>query len=110
MTERSWKISAVLTSIGLLIIFFSRSIGFGYLLGAVSAVILYKRNEKYWSGILDSGHAATGTGFFHFMINYAIMAGVLVLSALYPKYLNIFACAVGLMLIKITSVIDALLR
>ena len=38
-----------------------------------------------------------------------IMAGVLVICAICPQYLNIFACALGMMAIKITSVIDVLI-
>jgi hypothetical protein len=43
------------------------------------------------------------------MINYAIMAGVLVLSALYRNVFNIFFAAAGLMSIKIAVVAESFL-
>ena len=110
MTKRTWTIAAVLIVIGTCTALVSRPVGFGFLLGAVTAVILYKRNEVYWTGILNQGSATKWTGIFHFLINYALMAGVLVLSALYDSYFNIFACAVGLFLIKITVTVDVLVN
>ena len=77
----------------------------GFALGAVASVLLYIRNEQFWSGVLDTGTATKYTGIFHFLINYGIMAGVLVLSALKPELFNIFACAVGLLLLKISVII-----
>ena len=110
MTARMWKIAAIVTALGACLLFVSRPVGAGFLLGAVTAVVLFKRNEKFWNGVLDSMHSEKTTGLLHFIVNYVLMAGVLVLSALYPEILNIFACAVGLMLIKIAATIDALLK
>ena len=109
MNERSWKIAWLLTGIGTLSGFIRISFGVGYLSGCLVGLLLYKRNEVYWSGILDGGRAARGTGFLHFLVNYGMMAALLVLAAFFPEYLNIFACAIGMMVIKFTSLIDALL-
>jgi len=110
MTKKSWKIACIVILAGLITLIVDWRWTTGYMLGCLVAIILYKRNEHFWSGILDTGHAQKGTGFFHFLINYGLMAGVLILSALYPQYLNIFACAIGMMLIKITSVIDMMFQ
>ena len=83
----------------------------GYALGCAASVLLYIRNDRFWSGVLDSGSATKYTGIFHFLINYLIMAGVLLVSALYPQFFNIFTCAVGLMLLKISVIIkETILR
>jgi hypothetical protein len=110
MTKRTWTIAAVLMVIGTCTLLISRPVGFGFLLGASTAVLLYKRNESYWTSILNQGSATKWTGFFHFIINYALMAGVLLICALKQEYLNIFACAIGLFLIKITVTVDVLVN
>jgi hypothetical protein len=110
MTKRTWITALVLTLLGTCTVFIHRPIGFGFLLGSVTAVLLYKRNEWFWTGVLDQRSATQWTGFLHFIINYLLMGGVLVLSALKPEYFNIFACAVGLFLIKITVTIDVLIH
>lgn len=110
MTKRTWITAFILMAVGTCTILISRPVGLGFLLGSLTAVLLYKRNEIFWTGVLNQGSAHQWTGFFHFIVNYALMAGVLVLSALYSDYLNIFACAVGLFLIKITVTADVLLH
>lgn len=110
MTKRTWKTAAVLIVLGTCTAFVYRPAGFGFLLGSLTAVLLYKRNEHFWTGVLDQRSATQWTGFFHFIINYLLMGGVMVISALKPEYLNIFACAIGLFLIKITVTIDVLIH
>lgn len=110
MNRRTWITALVLTAIGSLSFFVYRPAGLGYLLGCLTAILLYKRNEWFWTGVLDQRSATQWTGFLHFIVNYLMMGGVLVLSALYPQYLNIFACAIGLFLIKITVTIDVLIH
>ena len=78
----------------------------GFALGAAAAVLLYIRNDRYWNSILDGGSATKYTGIFHFFVNYAIMAGVLLLSAWFPAYLNIFGAAIGLFLLKISVILN----
>ncbi|MBQ7992909.1 MAG: ATP synthase subunit I [Solobacterium sp.] len=110
MTKRTWTTAIVLTAIGACSVFFSLPVCLGWLLGCAAAVLNYKRNERYWSGILSRGSAATGTGMPHFMINWLIMVAVLLICALKPEYFNIFSCAVGLFLIKITVTVDTLIN
>lgn len=111
MNSRLWKTAAFLTAAGTLaLMFIGYPFGFGYLLGCLVSILLYKRIESFWTGVLDSGSAQRGTGFFHFLVNYGMMAGSLLLSALLPEYLNIFACAAGLMLIKFTTIVDMIIH
>ena len=42
-----------------------------------------------------------------FAIHYAIMAAVLILCAKLPGIFNIFACALGLLIIKFSILLDA---
>ena len=109
MSERAWKIAWILTAVGSCTVFIHISIGCGYLLGALISLLLYRRNESYWSRILDRGSARRGTGFLHFLVNYGLMAGSMIFAAFFPQYANIFACAIGLMVIKFATVIDALI-
>ena len=55
------------------------------------------------------GYSNAKTGRGNRAGNILIMAGVLVLCAVCPEYLNIFACASGMMAIKITSIVDVLI-
>ena len=111
MNARLWKTAAVLTAAGgLILLLINWRLSTGYILGCLVSVLLYKRNESFWTGVLDSGHAVRGTGFLHFLVNYGLMGGSMLISALLPQYLNIFACAAGLMLIKMTTVADVLIH
>lgn len=109
MTERSWKIFRILTCvIAVATLLFDWRMTLGFLLGTGEAYLQYHRTEKFWNGVVDTGSASRGTGYFHFLINYAIMGITLIACALLPKILNIFACAVGMFMIKITSVVEVL--
>lgn len=110
MTKRTWITAFILMAVGTCSILISRPAGLGFLLGSLTSVLLYKRNETFWTGILNQQSAHQWTGFPHFVVNYVLIAAVLVLSALCRDYLNIFACAAGLLLIKIAVTIDALLH
>ena len=111
MNERLWKTAVVLTGAGVLILLiFGLRFSLGWLLGCVVSVLLYKRNDSFWSSVLDTGEAGRGTGFLHFLVNYGMMAGALLVSAFFPEYLNIFACAAGMMLIKLTTVADVMIH
>lgn len=109
MTKRMWHIVWLIIGVGLCSGLIRYQFASGYLLGCCTALLLYKRIESFWGKVLDRGYSTKRTGIFHFAINYALMAIVLVLCALYPKYLNIFACAIGMMVIKIAATIDAAL-
>lgn len=109
MDQRLWKIAWIVmaagTAIGLL---FGIPYGLGFLAGCLVSVVSYKRNEIFWTGVLKTGTSKAGTGLLHFLGNYALMAGVLYAGIRFPQYLNIFTAALGMMLIKIASVIGAL--
>ena len=49
------------------------------------------------------------TGVGHFLFTFAMMAGVLLVCAFLPDVFNIFACAVGMLLIKFVTYIDLLI-
>jgi len=87
--------------------FFSKPIGLGFLLSEGLAVLIYENNVRYWNRVVDGGSAHRGTGIFHFMINYGLMAGIMIL-AVYVPWLNIFACALGLSSMKLALVIQEL--
>lgn len=106
MNERSWKTAGVLCVLSLITLFFNWRITTGFLLGAVLAVWLYKRNETYWNEVVDTRSAGRRTGFFHFLVNYAIMAGAMILAVRLPQAFNVFAVAVGLTIIKLAVIID----
>ena len=110
MKKRSWKLLVILTVVAALItILFDFRITAGFVLGSVLSVVLYKRNESYWGEILDIGTTAGSKYGLHFLVNMIIMAAPMVFAALYPQYMNIFAAAVGLLMIKITLTIEVLL-
>lgn len=47
---------------------------------------------------------STSGTYFNFAINYALMATVLVISAIFPQYLNVLTCAIGLSTIKLAII------
>ena len=73
MTKRTWITALVLILLGTCSVFIHRPVGFGWLLGSVTAVLLYKRNEWFWTGVLDQRSATQWTGFLHFIVNYLLM-------------------------------------
>jgi hypothetical protein len=104
MEERSWKILKILAvSVGIILAIIDYRWALGFLLGCGASVLTYHRSEQYLSNLVK---ARKGPMFLHFTLNYLIMAGVLILSAKLPGVFNIFACAAGLMIIKITAVIQ----
>lgn len=82
--------------------------GVGFLSGTALSVILYERNVRYWNRIADRGHARTGTGILHFMLHYALMAGIMMLGVYHRDVINIFTSALGLTAVKAALIIDAL--
>ena len=110
MNSRSWKFCRIIALIGLLSGLIHWQYATGFALGACAAVLLYKRNETYWNDVVDMNqNVHKGTGFAHFLVNYAIMAGVLMLGALFPAVLNIYASAIGLTLIKLAVIMENLI-
>lgn len=109
MTKRTWKIFLILLVVGLMTGFIRYQFASGLLLGAIISCVIYLRNESFWNGVVDRGFATKGTGSLHFMFNYILMAFPLIFCALKQEYFNIFACAIGLVMVKCSLVIDAVL-
>ncbi|MDD5852372.1 MAG: hypothetical protein PUC87_09510, partial [Galactobacillus timonensis] len=42
----------------------------------------------------------------HFMVNYLLMALAMIPGALFPRYINIFGCALGLISVKLAIVLN----
>ena len=110
MDQRLWKYACIIAAAGMCTVFISWRFAAGYLLGCAVCMLNYKRNESFWTGILNIGTAKKGTGFLHFLLNYALMAGSMLLAAFFPQYLNLFGVAAGLMLIKLATIADAVLH
>jgi len=109
MSKRAWQISLGILVIGSIALALIKiAFGLGFFLGGVIGLLNYKRNESFWTAVLESRQAGRGTGFSHFLVNYGLMASVLVLAALFPDYLNIFTAALGLMIVKIATVAETL--
>lgn len=112
MTAFSWKVFrglAVLGTVGFTL--FGLPMAFGWALGCLASFVMFRRTERFWTPIISAGHTpGKSTGFHNFAGNYGIMFAGLLLAALFPRYLNIYTCALGMMMIKITSVISALLE
>lgn len=81
-------------------------IALGYLLGAIGSVLLYLRNVAFCNIVLDEKSTKHLKTFGRFMQSYAIMAIVLIVSAAKPDILNVFASALGLMLVKICLILE----
>lgn len=110
MTDRSWKLfTVILITVSVITLLIDWRITTGWILGCLVSRLLYWRIETFWNGVLDTGYSNAKTGRGNHATNNLIMAAALVVCALLPQYLNIFACALGMMAIKITSVIDVLI-
>ncbi len=108
MTERMKKLWLIMLVIGLLSGLIKVQYAVGYVLGSIASLIIYKRIESFVDGVIGSGSPGGSAG--NFMINYALMAFVLVISAVRPNISNIFAAALGLMSVKVTIILDNFLK
>ncbi len=108
MTEKSWKLFAVLAAAGtLLCLIFKWQYAAGFLLGCAVSVLTYKIMERFCDDAISMRNSS-GT-MAHFLINFAIWAAVLALCAVLPQYLNVLTCAIGLTVIKITIILESVL-
>lgn len=80
----------------------------GFILGALISAFLYFRNHSFWNSVLDTRIAGKRTGTSHFAINYMIMAVTLIICAVNRNYLNVVACAIGIMSIKWAVVLQTI--
>ncbi|MCR5373578.1 MAG: ATP synthase subunit I [Solobacterium sp.] len=108
MTERSWKIYRILLVIGLCSGLIKRTYGLGFGLGAAASLLIYKKIELMCDTLIQRQEAGRIQVYSGFLVDYAIMAAVLILAAKLPDWFNIFAAALGLGLIKITAVAELL--
>lgn len=104
MSERIWKTWAVLGAVIVVVsVFFRWQFAVGYVIGAASCRLLFWRNETFWSDVLDTRIPVGGGS--HFLVNYLLMAVTLMLGALFPEYIDIFGCALGLFSVKLAVVL-----
>ena len=108
MTKRSWKIWRILLVIGLCSGLINRTYGLGFGLGAAASLLIYKKIELMCDTLIQRQEAGRIQVYMGFLVDYAIMAAVLVTAAKLPSWFNIFAAALGLGLIKITAVAELL--
>lgn len=107
MNKQELKISyivLVVMSVGLF--FLDWRYTTGYLLGGSVSYLLYRRNERFCDTVLSNQATNKWGTFFHFLNNYALMAIVLLLGVFLPDYINIFAVALGLFLLKTAVIIN----
>ena len=111
MNRKSWRLFAALTA-GLCTaaLFYDWRISLGFILGAFVSVLLYFRTVMFCDTVLGQKKAGKGFVFSRFMSSYALMAIPLILSVVLPEYFNVFAAAAGLLLIKVTLMLDSLLE
>lgn len=110
MTRKSYRIFAVLLiAVSVLTLFFDYRWTTGWLLGCLVSLLLYRRVESFWGMILDRRFVSGKTGRGNFLGNYLIMAATLLICAFFGKFLNIYSCALGLMAVRFTSVIEILI-
>ena len=102
MTNHTWKIYYAFVLISFVFLPFHWQWTTGWLLGSLAAFIIYKRTEKFARQVV-SMQSTSGT-YGNFAINYFLMAAVLVVSAVFPQYLNVLTCAIGLSTIKLAII------
>jgi len=86
--------------IACLFLFIDLSLVYGFILGSFISVILYRMTERFCTAIFNSKSSNKGFMYLNFMINFGLMALTLLICALKPETLNIFAAALGLMIVK----------
>ena len=102
MTNHTWKIYYIFVLAGFVFLPIHWQWTTGWLLGAFAAFIIYKRIENFTKQVLRM-QSSSGT-YGNFVINYFLMAVVLVISAAFPQYFNVLTCAIGLSTIKLAII------
>ena len=100
--RRVWVV--LIAAIVAVSLFFSLQFCAGFVIGAIGSRLLFWRNETFWSDVLDTRVPVGGGG--HFMVNYLLMALAMIPGALFPRYINIFGCALGLISVKLAIVLS----
>lgn len=107
MTAKSWKLFWILYAVGSLTAVIWLPIGLGFAAGGLVSLAVYKIDERYVDSILETRTPGKGIP-MHVFLGQVLMAAVLILAVKFPQVLNIFAAAVGILLLKITVYIETL--
>ncbi len=111
MNKNTWRIFYILMVVGTVVpVFINYRISLGFLLGSIESLVHYKRLESFWNEVIDARVSHKTTGLGHFAITFAMMGAVLLICAFLPNIFNIYACAIGMLLVKITTYVDLLLQ
>ena len=98
MTNHTWKIYYAFVLISFVFLPFHWQWTTGWLLGSLAAFIIYKRTENFARQVVSMQSTSGTYG------NFALMAAVLVISTIFPQYLNVLTCAIGLSTIKLAII------
>ena len=102
MTHQTWKIYYIFVLVGLVFLPIHWQWTTGWLLGSLAAFVIYKRIENFAKQVLST-KSSSGT-YGNFVINYFLMAVVLMVSAIFSQYFNVLTCAIGLSTIKLAII------
>ena len=103
-------IIAALAAAGIALCFVNLPVGAGFLAGEALSVFIYEWNVHYWNRVMDRRTAGKFTGLPHFLINFALMGGILLYAVNNSGILNIFSTAVGLTAVKSAIIISELFK
>ena len=108
MNSGSWKIYRILLCIGLCTGLIRWTYATGFALGALAGAAVYRLDEHWVSQVLET--TSTAGSFAHSLLIFGLMALALLAGALLPGWFNIFAAAAGLLVIKLSLILDSLLE
>ena len=106
MNKKSWIIFGILAILCALSGFYHYRFLVGLGLGILVGLLLYYRNTTYWNDYLDNQETGKYAYTGHFIINYLLMAIALILCAKFTQHMNIFMCAIGMSLVKLSLIIN----
>ena len=107
MTDKTWKVFRIMMAASAVFLIVDFRITLGYLLGAAASVIMLKRIERFCDAVIQTRYSSGVRAFGGFMINYLIMAAVLITAAVFRNVFNIFAAALGLMAVKLSVILES---
>lgn len=111
MKQNSWKLYFILvTGISVAALIYDYRIALGFLLGTAVSALLYFRTVMFCNTVLDTKKAKKTFVLSRFMSSYALMAIPLIMAIAWPNLLNLYAAAAGLLMIKFTLVLSALIE
>lgn len=82
----------------------------GYVIGAGISVLLYLRTVSFCDQVLEERRCGAWGMFGHFLFSYLLMVLPLLISVLAPELFNVFAAALGLLLMKLVLILDSILE